>query len=119
MQDLATAIAIGVGSSFWMGYFIDRGYRQAVTYNLIGKGHTRGVSPKRVSNIVKKSFHKWSWIYLTISLLFANAAIYFGVRGGEYYLYVWVLSIVSVGFGFYCLWILTKSYESADQELSR
>lgn len=116
MLDFWTAMIVAPIAALWMGFFLERGYRQGTTYNLIGYAGRMGLSSRRAERAVSKHFAKWDWVLLAFALYFSALAIIFHLHGINT-LWVAALAVASLGSFLKCSWNLTRHYIEAQKEL--
>jgi len=104
-------------AALWMGFFMERSYRQGTTYNLIGYANRRGLSSKLAESIVSKHFAKWDWLLLAFALYCGALAIIFHVHRMSTMLTA-ALAVSGTYSFLKCLLNLSRHYMQAQKELS-
>ena len=117
MLDFWTAMIAAPFASLWMGFFIERGYRQGTTYNLIGYASRKGLRPKRAERAVSKHFAKWDWLLLAFAIYCGALAVILYFHGMNRML-VATLAVLGTGSALKCLLNLSSHYLRAQNELS-
>lgn len=118
MLDISTTLIVAVLGSLWLGFFIERGYKQAATYNLIGKAAKSAVSSKRVESAVNKHFKKWNWLLLSLSFFTITIAVYIVFKHDNLSTTAFVLSAISAVALIKCIVNLMTYYKLSDKEIS-
>ncbi|MDQ3080231.1 MAG: hypothetical protein M3R03_09570 [Pseudomonadota bacterium] len=117
MMDFWTAMVVAPIVSLWFGFFLERGYRQGTTYNLIGYASKIGLNSKRAERAVYKHFGKWDWLLLAFAFYCGALAIIFHLHGMNMMLVV-ALSVLGGGAFMRCFLNLSHHYKQAQCELS-
>lgn len=116
MLDFWTAMIIAPLFALWMGFFLERGYRQGTTFNLIGYAGRMGLSSRRAEQAVSKHFAKWDWVLLAFALYSGALAIIFHLHGFNT-MWVAASAVVSLGSFPKCSLNLIRHYIEAQKEL--
>lgn len=109
-----------IGAPFgalWMGFFLERGYRQGTTFNLIGYANRKGVPSERAERVVSKHFARWDWLLLALALYLGALAIIFHVQSCDTILSA-AIGLAGLAAFVKCSFNLTRHYVEAQKELS-
>ncbi len=117
MLDFWTAMVVAPIAALWMGFFLERGYRQGTTFNLIGYAGRMGLSSRRAELAVSKHFAKWDWLLLALALYSGALAIIFHLHGISPVL-IAGLAVTGLALFLKCSLNLMHHYIEAQKELS-